>query len=158
MPACRRAFATDGDADVVGVRRRCAVSEMTPTMSLTTASTSLRVVALGHDADQRLGAGRADDQAAAVAEPVAGVFDRRLDRRALQRLAAGEADVLQELRHRLELAATISLTGLFCRLMQASTCSAETSPSPVVEKSDSTIWPDCSPPTFSPCARMCSTT
>ena len=32
----------------------------------------------------------------------------------------------------------------------ASTCSAAISPSPVVEKSDRMIWPDCSPPTLKP--------
>ncbi len=31
---------------------------------------------------------------------------------------------------------------------QAGTRSAETRPSPVVVKSEATIWPDCSPPTL----------
>jgi len=70
-----------------------------------------------------------------------GVFDRCLDRRLLERLAAGNMDILQQLRHRSNFFDS-SLTGRFCRLMQASTCSAETSPSPVVEKSDNTMWPD----------------
>src|SRR5438477_5451168 len=47
----------------------------------------LRIVAFGHDADERLGAGGPDDEAAGLAETVARLFDRRLDRRLLQRLA-----------------------------------------------------------------------
>ena len=81
------------------------VSEITPTMSLTTASTSFGSSA---SAMTRISGSVPDGRMTRrplVAEPVAGVFDRRLDRRALQRLAAGEAHVLQELRHRLELAA-----------------------------------------------------
>ncbi len=38
------------------------------------------------------------------------------------------------------------------------TCSAAISPSPVVAKSDSTMWPDCSPPRFMPSSRIRSTT
>src|SRR5690606_8794930 len=67
-----------------------------------------RIVGLGHDTNQRLGARRADDEAAGLAKPCARIFDRRLDQLALERRAAGEADVLEQLRHRLELAADLA--------------------------------------------------
>ena len=50
------------------------------------------------------------------------------------------------------------LTGRPVPTTTDSTCSAATRPSPVVVKSDSTMWPDCSPPTLKPCWRMCSST
>ena len=46
-----------------------------------------------------------------------------------------------------------SLAGRPCSTSTASTCSAASSPSPVVAKSDRIRWPDCSPPTFMPMAR-----
>ncbi len=52
----------------------------------------------------------------------------------------------------------VSLAGRCCSTTAASTCSAATSPSPVVEKSLRMMWPDCSPPRFSPSARIRSTT
>ena len=63
------------------------------------------VVAFGHDANQGLGAGGADDQAAALAEPIACILDNGLDRRCFERNALGEADILENLRDGLELAA-----------------------------------------------------
>src|SRR5258708_4900408 len=57
------------------------------------------VVAFGHDADHRLGAGFADHQSAARAEPALGVGDRRLDRGVIERrlAVATEAHALEHL-------------------------------------------------------------
>ena len=51
-----------------------------------------------------------------------------------------------------------SLTVRPVRLTAARTCRAATRPSPVVPWSESTIWPDCSPPMLKSWLRMCSTT
>src|SRR4051812_38985289 len=51
----------------------------------------LLVVALGHDADERLGARRADQDPAGAVELLLGVGHHRLDLVALQRPAAREA-------------------------------------------------------------------
>jgi hypothetical protein len=53
------------------------------------------VFALGHDSDQRFGPRLADDQAAAVAKLAFGPGDRLPDRLGLERLAAAEANVLE---------------------------------------------------------------
>ena len=57
------------------------------TMSSTTSSTRIAIVALAHHADHRLGAGRADDQAAVAVEPLRAVDDRGLHLGVLERLA-----------------------------------------------------------------------
>ena len=61
-----------------------------------------QVVAFGHDADEGFGARLADDEAAAAFELALGIGDRGLDRGSFERLATGEADVLQKLRDRFE--------------------------------------------------------
>src|SRR5690606_10658293 len=66
------------------------------------------VVSFRHDTDQRLGAGRTDDQPALLAQSRAGIRDDGLDRLAFERLAARELDVLEDLRHRLEPAADLT--------------------------------------------------
>ena len=64
-----------------------------------------RVVALGHHPDQRLGARLADDQAPAALELGFGGGDALAHAVGFERLgAAVEADVLEQLRQRLELA------------------------------------------------------
>src|SRR5512144_378034 len=63
----------------------------------------LHVVALGHDADHRLRARRADDEAPGLAEPRFAAVDRLAHGDVVQRLMAVlVADVLQDLRQRLE--------------------------------------------------------
>src|SRR5215217_4299903 len=61
------------------------------------------VLAFGHHPDQRLGPRFADDQPPRPLEPRLPVGDRRLDARRLERRAAAEADVLQELGQGVEL-------------------------------------------------------
>ena len=74
-------------------------------MSSTTPLDQRRIVALGHHPDQRLGARLADDQAAAALELGFGGGDALAHAVGLERLgAAVEADVLEQLRQRLELA------------------------------------------------------
>ena len=64
--------------------------------------------------------------------------------------AAVEADVLEQLRHRLELAQQFARRACRASTSAASTCSPATRPSPVVEWSVRMMWPDCSPPTLQP--------
>ena len=63
------------------------------------------VVAFGHDADQRLRAGRADDQATGLRQFRFGIGNCLLDSSVFQRLATGEADIAQELAHAADAAA-----------------------------------------------------
>src|SRR3954469_333059 len=60
------------------------------------------ILALAHDADHRLGAGGADQQAAVAVEPLLAIGDRRFDIGIVERLAALVTDVLQDLRQRIE--------------------------------------------------------
>ena len=75
---------------------------------------------------------------------------RCLDRVGLERRAAVEADILEQLRHRLELRAAARSPACPASTSAASTCSPATSPSPVVAWSVRMMWPDCSPPTLQP--------
>jgi len=63
-----------------------------------------RIVAFGHDPDQRLGARFADHETPLALELGFGGGDPLADAVNLERSAAVEADVLQQLRQRLELA------------------------------------------------------
>src|SRR5690348_5681373 len=58
-----------------------------------------RVVALGHDADDRLGAGFTDYQAPGLAQPGATFGDDLDDALVVERLALFVADALEQLRH-----------------------------------------------------------
>src|SRR5215472_16521129 len=60
------------------------------------------VLALRHDADDRLGAGIANHEPALLAEPCLAGGDRPLDPRRLERSALPEAHIAQQLRHWLE--------------------------------------------------------
>src|SRR5215475_2112426 len=60
------------------------------------------IVALAHHANDRLGAGGADQKAAMAVEPFLAVADGRLDLCILERLAAAVTDILQDLRQRIE--------------------------------------------------------
>src|SRR5690606_13627379 len=60
------------------------------------------VVAFRHDADDRLSAGLADHQSAAIAEPRAAFGYHLLDELVRERLALLVADALEQLRHLLE--------------------------------------------------------
>src|SRR5260370_2480778 len=60
------------------------------------------VVALAHDADHGLGAGRADQEPAVAVESIFAVDNRRLHFGIVERLAAAVAHVLQNLRQWIE--------------------------------------------------------
>ncbi len=106
------------------------------------------VLALDHDAEQRLGARVAHQHAAALAEGVLGARDRRLQRPAPSRrrglrptgtLSSTCGKRLHHLRAARRAARPVST-------ISASTASAVISPSPVVLWSRKTMCPDCSPP------------
>src|SRR3546814_11110001 len=65
-------------------------------------SSDLRIVAFGHDADDGFGARGADDEAAGAVQFGLGGGDRILHAGVVERLATLEADVLQQLRHGIE--------------------------------------------------------
>src|SRR3954470_4292205 len=60
------------------------------------------VIALAHHADDRLGAGGADQGAAVAVEAFLAGIDRRFDVGVVERLAAAVAHVLEDLRQRIE--------------------------------------------------------
>src|SRR5579872_3246386 len=60
------------------------------------------VVAFAHHADHRFGAGGAHEEAAVAVEALLAIGDRRLHLGILERLAALVADVLEDLRQRIE--------------------------------------------------------
>src|SRR5438874_13651219 len=60
------------------------------------------IVALAHHADHRLGARGADQQPAVAVEPLFAGVNRQLDLGIIERLAAAIADVLENLRQRIE--------------------------------------------------------
>src|SRR5207247_1022513 len=65
------------------------------------------VVALAHDADDRLGSRGADDQTAVAVEALFAMLDGGADLGVLQRLAALVAHVLEDLRERIEAVADL---------------------------------------------------
>ena len=101
----------------------------------------LLVVAFRHDADDGLGARRANNDAAVLTKLFLGTFNGSAHATVFKRTFCSTwgSGVKR---------AQTSETGLPVATTQARTCSAETRPSPVVVKSDSTMCPDCSPPTL----------
>ena len=75
-----------------------------------------------------------------------------------QRRDSGETHVLQPLRQRLEHPQDLGGGAILLHQHAPAPAIAASSPSPVVAKSDRIRWPDCSPPTLIPIARMCSAT
>ncbi len=90
-------------------------SEITPTRSSSGRFDQAAVVTLGHDADQRLRARIADGGSAGPSLPRqsrASSIGDHPSRLYSSGLPPGDANILQKLRHRLELAAKQSLDGL----------------------------------------------
>jgi hypothetical protein len=74
------------------------------------ASNQAPVVALGHDPNDRLRAGRPDDEPSAFAKAQPSGFDCGFDRGILKGVNAPEAYALQQLRHGLEATANFAYT------------------------------------------------
>src|SRR5712675_507726 len=103
------------------------------------AAHELRIVAFGHDADQRLGARLAHQDAAGRAEPHLGGGDRLGDGAVGERcVGIADADVLQQLRHRLEGAESLArrLAGLDHRRQRLQRCHQTVAGRGVVDHDD----------------------
>ena len=93
----------------------------------------IAIVAFAHHPDERLGAGRPDDEATVLAEFLAAIFDHPRDTGVCERPFGLRSHIFQDLRHGFEAAAHVAYRFAAPALQSPTICKAATSPSPVVQ-------------------------
>ena len=112
-----------------------------------------------HDAGEGFGAGVADDDAAGVGEREFGGGDGGGDGGdRFQRPLFADVDVDDDLGEDLEVGGELRRGSCRCDARCRAAASAVSRPSPVVERPEKRMWPDCSPPRAAPVASICSRT
>ena len=115
----------------------------------------IRVIALGHDTNDRLCAGWPDDETANPLKLCLGCGNHGFDGRIFKRLSARKANIFQKLWYGFK-----QVQNLACRapLSHQFGQHLKRCDQTVVPYSVRIIWPDCSPPTLKPPARIRSST